>query len=159
MTFIDPSLPSAQREWWDKATKDTLAADHVVENVQEWRKNYVIRREKSVLADELTKKIVNLTPIGCYKSELDTYNYYERIFMHANRSFRSLFEESRNPITRRRQMEIFSIIMACLSCMVCSEEAYFYFTLHLKYPSKPLSISWFFCCIASFLSACLLFIQ
>ncbi len=116
MTFIDPSLPSAKSKWWDNATK-VSAATSVVRNVQDWRQNFVIRREKSVLANLLTNKSVTFSNIGCTRSELFIYDYYEKIFMVAMKEFSRLFEEAQTPQAVLRQKETFTILMACMSCM------------------------------------------
>ena len=116
MTFIDPALSSADMKWWEKAT-ETKCAQYVIQNVKEWRQKYVIRREKSVLADQLTKKFVEIIQVGVTYAELSTYHYYEFVFEKAMKQFKKLIDSIENPIVRLKQKEVFTIIMACMACM------------------------------------------
>jgi hypothetical protein len=116
MTFIDPSLESATASWWDRATS-LKAADKVRRNVNEWRQNYVVRREKDVLKDRLTEKHISTSPIGVKQQELDIYTYYENMFMKTMKTFKKLNEASENLMTRKRRKETFNILMACMTSM------------------------------------------
>jgi len=115
MTFIDPELSSASIKWWDKATK-TKVANTVVENVREWRKDFVIRREKSVIDALLPNKTVTITQVGATQSELVTYNYYDKIFAKAMDKFKTLIDSNDRTAIKRKK-EIFAILMACMSSM------------------------------------------
>lgn len=116
MTFINPRLEYSKVEFWDEAT-DQKSADTVIENIDEWRRHYVIRRDKSVLEAYLPKKFVTCTDIRCYMSELCVYQYYEEVFRKVFKQFTQLSETSQNLIAKRRRMEKFTIMMASMTCM------------------------------------------
>ena len=116
MTFINPRLEYSKLGFWDKAT-DCKNAVRVIESLDKWRRQYVIRREKSVLETYLPKKFVICIGIGCYTGELCGYQYYEEVFRKMLRQFTQLSETSQNPIVQQKRKDIFNILMACMNSM------------------------------------------
>ena len=118
MTFIDPSLSSAYEHWWRQATEKQERIS-IVNNVKEWRKTYVIRREKNVLTSKLPKKIVTIQEVECYLSELTVYSHYESLFLDSLERFSKLCDQSGESLVKKlRQKELFTIMMSCLAAAV-----------------------------------------
>ena len=69
MVFVDPSMASATKIWWRAAT-NTYPIEETRKNVKDWRLNYFVRREKSLLSKELPLKVVASKNISYFGSEL-----------------------------------------------------------------------------------------
>jgi len=117
MTFIQPTLPSSRMNWWIKAleTHSSKTKD-VIQNVHDWRQHYVIRRDKTALADKLKKKTVCSIDIGSCQSELVIYTYYERLFHKIMKELNNN-RNDQNVRNIRRQQRIFTSIMSLNTCM------------------------------------------
>jgi SNF2-related domain len=69
MTMIDPSSETAYEDWWREVTKGEAAAK-VAMAISEWSKNFVIRRDKSVIAAQLPQKVIRIKQVAPYPLEL-----------------------------------------------------------------------------------------
>ena len=114
MTFIDPCIRPSSLCWWQRATEGRVAGD-IRRNVSEWRETYLVRRDKSVLSVKLPPKTIQKKPVAAYSTELKVYNYYEGTFLKALKEF-SQMSDAYNAQQRRRQNDLFQILMACMAC-------------------------------------------
>jgi SNF2-related domain len=78
MTMIDPSSEAAYEDWWKEATKEQ-AATKVAMAISEWSKNFVIRRDKSVIAANLPQKLIRIKQVAPYPLELAVYVFQEMV--------------------------------------------------------------------------------
>lgn len=110
MVFIDPTKPFASKTWWKKAVIDggTVTAKYV----HEWRINYFVRREKSVLAKDLPAKLISLKNIGSFGVELGLYKEHEDRFLDALTAFFKL------PREQEDKRDLVNFLFAQLTCMV-----------------------------------------
>ena len=67
---------------WEDATEEGDSAV-IAANVQEWREDYMIRRDKQILDVKLPAKIVETCSVKPYTSELAIYSQYETTFLKA----------------------------------------------------------------------------
>ncbi len=67
---------------WEVATEEGDSAA-IAANVQEWREDYMIRRDKQILDVKLPGKIVETCSVKPYSSELAIYSQYEKTFLKA----------------------------------------------------------------------------
>lgn len=87
MTIIDAKHPSSDIYWWEKATLEcNLDNDKIKDNIKEWRKNFMLRRDKTLLKDTLPAKKVAKTQVQAPLNELYIYACYEVHFLDAVRS-------------------------------------------------------------------------
>ena len=110
MTFIDPRHEAARVKWWDKATSSGSAAA-IIRDVAEWRKSFVLRRQKDVLGDKLPSRERCVIDSPLRRSEVGVYEYYEYVFLKV---LDQLKEDEDN---RRKQREMVNIMMSCMACM------------------------------------------
>lgn len=68
MTFIAPGHKSAKENWWKDVTK-MGAADRVVQAIQGWSTEFLIRRGKDAISSQLPAKVVQALKI--YPSEFE----------------------------------------------------------------------------------------
>ena len=80
MTYMNPAHPSAELEWWDKATQPRRAG-HVMKELADWTSQYMLRREKDVIAGELPKKTITTQVIEGKPGKV--YDLYERGIIQA----------------------------------------------------------------------------
>ena len=113
MVYIDPNIPASTKQWWKDATKIKPGED-IVKSAQQWRRSYLVRREKSVLAKELPTKTILMKSVGSFGSELAVYNEHEKAFFDALAAFRKMSTESED------KRELVNFLFAQLTCMVCS---------------------------------------
>ncbi len=85
MTFIDPTMKAAHKSWWKEATR-TNADDTTVQEVSNLCQHYIIRRERDVLKNQLTRKTISVINVDCHESELEVYKRYEDLFLKAAQS-------------------------------------------------------------------------
>lgn len=125
MVYINPTLPQAQKYWWTCATSPFDPKADTLKEVKEWRRNYFVRRAKSVLTKELPTKTIEEKYVGCFASEMAVYNEHETAFFDALNAFLKMnegFEDKR---------ELVNFLFAQLTCMV-STSHYLFYTLHLS---------------------------
>lgn len=118
----------------------------VADNVREWKDNFMLRRNKSLLARTLPQKVVGTQQVSPFVSELDIYLAYEAQFMatvkgrissfplrlfylfslHLNRRFLLIIIEfatiantggNPGPLEIRRLNELFTCIMSKMTLM------------------------------------------
>jgi uncharacterized protein YbcI len=111
MVFIDPSIPSSTKEWWKNAIK-IRPGEEIVKVVQQWRRSYFVRREKSLLAKELPTKTVSIKNVGNFKSELASYNEHENAFFDALTASTKMSNEYDD------KRDLVNFLFAQLTCMV-----------------------------------------
>jgi len=117
MSFIDPSLASANERWWKEATEGKRAPD-VVTAVEDWNKMYLVRRDKSVIAKNLPKKTITKKNVAPYPLELSVYETYELKFMQILDEFKRLSDNRfLTPIQRAKQRRLHKMLMSVASCM------------------------------------------
>jgi SNF2 family DNA or RNA helicase len=69
MTMIDENKSSANKSWWDKATKQS-SSTAIAESVTEWHETYLLRRLKNVILKDLPTKVVKAVTVQPNKEEL-----------------------------------------------------------------------------------------
>ena len=110
MTFIDPRHEAARVKWWDKATSGR-SATAIIRDVGEWKKIFMLRRQKDVLGDKLPTRHRCVIDAPLRLSEFGVYEYYEYVFLKV---LDQLKEDEEN---RRKQREMVNIMMSCMACM------------------------------------------
>jgi len=116
MTFIDPTHPAAQKDWWDKATSKR-SGHAVAEAISDWRGDYMVLRKKEVvLKGKLPPKIIEAMSVSPYMIELFLYEQDEDKFLKVLESFCKTLEDA-SPQAKKRLLELFSYAMAHLSNM------------------------------------------
>ena len=116
MTFIDPTHPAAQKDWWDRATSKRTGAA-VAEAISDWREDYMVLRKKDVvLKGKLPPKIIETMAVTPFMIELFLYEKDEERFLKVLESFTRTLEDN-SPKAKRRQLELFSCAMAYLANM------------------------------------------
>ena len=115
MTFVDPTLSSAQDAWWTKATSNR-AAEAVVEAVADWRDKLLIRRDKSALGDSLTKKTVSSIVVAPSPLELPVYEEYEQSFARTIDKLAKLVDDP-SPRAVARRKKLFDMMLSSAACM------------------------------------------
>lgn len=117
MTFIDPGMAPANLSWWERATEEG-DSEIIAERVDDWRRNFMIRRDKAVLTVKLPPKKVDVCAVKPYSSELAIYEKYEGMFLKALKEFSRMAEwGGLNAVQRARQKELFTVLIATMSLM------------------------------------------
>ena len=107
---------SAEEKWWKKAT-EIGAAQQVREAIADWNAQFLLRRDKSVIAGNLPAKIVKSQQVLAYPMELAVYEHYESKFLKILQKFQKLEGESQTPLQRRRMLQYFQLMLSFASCM------------------------------------------
>lgn len=116
MAFIDPRLGSANEKWWKNATKSCAARD-VQAEIREWSDNYLVRRDKDVIASQLPKKIITKKHVGPLPLELTVYEHYEYKFLEILKKFQNLERQRLDRFQRQKMKDYFELMLAFASCM------------------------------------------
>lgn len=119
MVYINSTLPQAQKYWWTGATSPYNPGEETVNDVKQWRRNYFVRRKKSVLLKELPLKTISVKDVGCLGSELTVYKEHENAFFDALNAFKKMSEgkiEDKGGFDDKR--ELVNFLFAQLTCMV-----------------------------------------
>jgi len=109
MTFIDPSLKAAYKLWWKETTQEYVS-DSLLNEVRDFRRLYMIRRERNVLTKELVGIETRVVNVKCNKSELDVYKRYESLFFATFENF----QNSTDPDLTIGKKELTSIMLSYL---------------------------------------------
>jgi len=116
MTFIDPKHKAARIGWWETAT--TIGSKQgVIEAVRIWRTQYMLRRTKDVLENKLPSLKRECQHVRPTPSELGIYEAYEFIFLRALDQLQKEDMSDGSPEAKLYRMELFDVMMACMSCM------------------------------------------
>lgn len=108
-SYIDITHEAAKTKWWEKATGEK-ATHETIQDVSNWRDQYLIRRRKEVvLKDILKNKFIIETQVRCYPRELQVYDLIESKLIKMMEQFA---KKATHP---RKERELQDIMMALMT--------------------------------------------
>jgi SNF2 family DNA or RNA helicase len=116
MTFIDAAKRAAYKEWWVDATGG-LQAETIRKRVAKWHLDYLVRRRKEDVLQDLVKKTVESRLISQFAAEQSVYENYESVLDPVLKEFGKLLPYQENPAVRQQLKELFTVMMALMSNM------------------------------------------
>ena len=114
MIYIDLEQDTAMGKFWKNATKTSNAQD-VIDAVREWRENYMLRRKKNILKQQLPPLIRECVLVEPVPSELDVYLCFENAFKKLIRELSSVVDDNSHGGVFK-QKELIRMLMSAASC-------------------------------------------
>lgn len=114
MIYIDLEQDTAMGKFWKNATKTRNPQD-VIDAVKEWRENYMLRRTKNVLQQQLPPLIRECALVEPVPSELNVYLCFEHAFKRLIRELSSVVDDNSHGGVFK-QKELIRMLMSAASC-------------------------------------------
>ena len=114
MIYIDLEQDTAMGKFWKNATKSRNPQD-VIDAVREWRENYMLRRKKNILQQQLPPLMRECLLVEPVPSELNVYLCFEHVFKMLIRELSSVADDnSQGGVFKRK--ELIRQLMSAASC-------------------------------------------
>ena len=117
MTFVDAGKSSARKSWWKNATMEAAAGGNIRNRVAQWHAEFLVRRRKEDVLNELVEKSVENRLVSQYYAEQIVYNSYEAKMEPILKAFAELLPYQDNPAIRKQLKELHTILMAIMSSL------------------------------------------